>query len=154
MRGVNKVTLVGNLGRDPDIQYIEGEIPVAKFPLATTEMRKERNGNVISETEWHTVVLWRGLAELAGKYLHKGSLVYIEGRLRTRTWEDKDKNRRFQTEVVGENLVMLEKRRDADHYHHDNHQHESIKSAQASEDIDFGFTKEEDDMGGNSTLPF
>lgn len=151
MRGVNKVTLVGNLGRDPDIQYIEGEIPVAKFPLATTEMRKERNGNVISETEWHTVVLWRGLAELAGKYLHKGSLVYIEGRLRTRTWEDKDKNRRFQTEIVGENLVMLEKRREGDH---DNTQHEAVKSSSSSDNIDFGFSKDDDDIGENTTLPF
>ncbi|MCB0699257.1 MAG: single-stranded DNA-binding protein, partial [Chitinophagaceae bacterium] len=65
-----------------------------------------------SQTEWHTVVLWRGFAELAQKYLHKGSLVYIEGRLRTRSWEDKDKVRRFSTEVVGDNLVMLDKRRD------------------------------------------
>lgn len=113
MRGVNKVTLIGNLGRDPELIYIEGgDIPVAKFPLATTEMRKERNGNVVSETEWHTIVLWRGLAELAGKYLHKGSLVYIEGRLRTRSWEDKDKNKRFQTEIIAENLVMLDKRKD------------------------------------------
>lgn len=153
MRGVNKVTLVGNLGRDPDIQYIEGEIPVAKFPLATTEMRKERNGNVVSETEWHTVVLWRGLAELAGKYLHKGSLVYIEGRLRTRTWEDKDKNRRFQTEIVGENLVMLEKRRDGDH--DNNHtQQEAVKAPSASDNIDFGFSKDDNDIEGNATLPF
>lgn len=151
MRGVNKVTLVGNLGRDPDIQYIEGEIPVAKFPLATTEMRKERNGNVVSETEWHTVVLWRGLAELASKYLHKGSLVYIEGRLRTRTWEDKDKNRRFQTEIVGENLVMLEKRRDSDS---DTGQHESVKTTPNTDNIDFGFPKDENDIADNSTLPF
>jgi single-strand DNA-binding protein len=115
MRGVNKVVLIGNLGKEPDLQYIEGEIPVAKFPLATTEMRKEKNGNVVSETEWHTIVLWRGLAELAGKYLHKGSLVYIEGRLRTRSWEDKDKNKRFQTEIIAENLVMLDKRKESDH---------------------------------------
>ncbi len=114
MRGVNKVVLIGNLGKDPDLQYIEGDIPVAKFPLATTEMRKEKNGNVVSETEWHTIVLWRGLAELAGKYLHKGSLVYIEGRLRTRSWEDKDKNKRFQTEIIAENLVMLDKRKDSE----------------------------------------
>ncbi|OJU76649.1 MAG: single-stranded DNA-binding protein [Bacteroidetes bacterium 47-18] len=111
MRGVNKVVLVGNLGRDPDIQYIEGDIPVAKFPLATTEIRKV-NGNVISETEWHTIVLWRGLADLAHKYLKKGSLVYVEGKLRTRSWEDKDKIKRFQTEVIGENLIMLEKRKE------------------------------------------
>lgn len=114
MRGVNKVVLIGNLGKDPDLQYIEGDVPVAKFPLATTEMRKEKNGNVVSETEWHTIVLWRGLAELAGKYLHKGSLVYIEGRLRTRSWEDKDKNKRFQTEIIAENLVMLDKRKEND----------------------------------------
>jgi len=112
MRGINKVILIGNLGKDPDLQYIEGDIAVAKFPLATTEMRKERNGNLVSETEWHMIVLWRGLAELAGKFLHKGSLVYIEGKLRTRNWEDKDKNKRTQTEIVGENLVMLDKRKD------------------------------------------
>ncbi len=112
MRGVNKVTLIGNLGKDPDLQYLEGNIAVAKFPLATTETFKDKTGNLVSQTEWHTVVLWRGLAELAQKYLHKGSLVYIEGRLRTRSWEDKDKNRRFSTEIVGDNLVMLDKRRD------------------------------------------
>lgn len=112
MRGVNKVTLIGNLGKEPDLQYLEGNIAVAKFPLATTETYKDKNGNQVSQTEWHTVVLWRGLAELAQKYLHKGSLVYIEGRLRTRSWEDKDKNKRFSTEVVGDNLVMLDKRRD------------------------------------------
>ena len=112
MRGVNRVMLIGNLGRDPDLQYLEGNIAVAKFPLATTETFKDKSGNLVSQTEWHTVVLWRGLAELAQKYLHKGSLVFIEGRLRTRTWEDKDKNRRFSTEIVGDNLVMLDKRKE------------------------------------------
>jgi single-strand DNA-binding protein len=113
MRGVNRVMLIGNLGRDPDLQYLEGNIAVAKFPLATTETFKDKNGNLVSQTEWHTVVLWRGLAELAQKYLHKGSLVFIEGRLRTRNWEDKDKNKRFSTEIVGDNLVMLDKRKDS-----------------------------------------
>lgn len=102
--------LIGNLGKDPDVQFLEGNIAVAKFPLATTETFKDRSGKLISQTEWHTVVLWRGLAELAQKYLHKGSLVYIEGRLRTRSWEDKDNNRKFATEVVGDNLIMLDKR--------------------------------------------
>lgn len=104
--------LIGNLGRDPDIQHLEGNIAVAKFPLATTETFKDRAGKLISQTEWHTVVLWRGLAELAQKYLHKGSLVYIEGRLRTRSWEDKEGNKKFATEVVGDNLIMLDKRTD------------------------------------------
>jgi single-strand DNA-binding protein len=115
MRGVNRVMLIGNLGKDPDVQYLEGNIGVAKFSLATTETYKDRAGKLISQTEWHTVVLWRGLAELAEKYLHKGSLVYIEGRLRTRSWEDKEGNKKFATEVVGDNLIMLDKRNDGSH---------------------------------------
>lgn len=107
--------LIGNLGKDPDVQLLEGNIAVAKFPLATTETFKDRSGKLVSQTEWHTVVLWRGLAELAQKYLHKSSLVYIEGRLRTRSWDDKDGNRKFATEVVGDNLIMLDKRMDANH---------------------------------------
>lgn len=114
MRGVNHVFLIGNLGRDPEIIYIEGNIPVAKFPLATTETYKDKKGVTIPQTEWHNIVLWRGLAELAAKYLHKGSLVHIEGSLRTRSWEDKDKNKRFITEIIASNLVMLDKR------HHEN----------------------------------
>ena len=112
MRGVNRVTLVGNLGKDPDMQFLEGNIGVAKFTLATTESFKDRSGKVISHTEWHTIVLWRGLAELAQKYLHRGSLVYIEGKLKTRSWEDKDGNKKFATEIVGDNLIMLDKRSD------------------------------------------
>ncbi len=112
MRGINRVMLIGNLGKEPEIQYLEGNIAVAKFPLATTETYKDKNGALISQTEWHNVVLWRGLAELSQKHLHKGSLVYVEGRLRTRNWEDKDKTRRFSTEIVVDNLVMLDKRKD------------------------------------------
>ncbi|HMO61381.1 MAG TPA: single-stranded DNA-binding protein [Ferruginibacter sp.] len=112
MRGVNRVMLIGNLGKDPDIQFLEGNICVAKFSLATTETYKDRSGKLISQTEWHTVVLWRGLAELAQKYLHRGSLVYIEGRLKTRSWEDKEGNKKFATEIVGDNLIMLDKRGD------------------------------------------
>jgi single-strand DNA-binding protein len=107
--------LIGNLGKDPDVQYLEGNIGVAKFSLATTETFKDRTGKLISQTEWHIVVLWRGLAELAQKYLHKGSLVYIEGRLRTRSWEDKDGNKKFATEVVGDNLIMLDKKIEGSH---------------------------------------
>jgi single-strand DNA-binding protein len=105
--------LIGNLGKDPDVQQLEGNIAVAKFPLATTETFKDRTGKLVSQTEWHSVVLWRGLAELAQKYLHKSSLVYIEGRLRTRSWDDKDGHRKYATEVVADNLIMLDKRLDA-----------------------------------------
>lgn len=116
MRGVNRVMLIGNLGKDPDVQHLEGNIAVAKFPLATTETYKDRTGKLVSQTEWHTVVLWRGLAELAQKYLHKGSLIYIEGRLRTRSWEDKEGNKKFATEIVGDNLIMLDKRGEGSHH--------------------------------------
>ena len=120
MRGVNKVVLIGNLGKDPDLQYLEGNIGVAKFPLATTETYKDKGGKLVSQTEWHTVVLWRGLAELAQKYLHKGSLIYVEGRLRTRSWEDKEGNKKFATEVVCDNLIMLEKRSEFNNTHKNN----------------------------------
>jgi single-strand DNA-binding protein len=113
MRGVNKVMLIGNLGKDPDIQQLEGNIAVAKFPLATTETYKDRTGKLVAQTEWHTVVLWRGLAELAQKYLHKGSLIYVEGKLRTRSWEDKEGHKKYATEIVGDNLIMLDKRVDS-----------------------------------------
>ena len=116
MRGVNRVMLIGNLGKDPDLQFLEGNIAVAKFSLATTETYKDRTGKLLSQTEWHTIVLWRGLAELAQKYLHKGSLVYIEGRLKTRSWEDKEHNKKFATEVVGDNLIMLDKKSEGTHH--------------------------------------
>ena len=115
--------LIGNLGRDPELQQLEGNIAVAKFPLATTETFKDRTGKLVSQTEWHTVVLWRGLADLAQKYLHKGSLVYIEGRLKTRSWEDKEGVKKFMTEVIGDNLIMLDKRTDGTHKHEPNEQH-------------------------------
>lgn len=104
--------LIGNLGKDPDMQFLEGNIAVAKFSLATTETFKDKSGKLISQTEWHTIVLWRGLAELAQKYLHKGSQVYIEGRLKTRSWEDKEGNKKFATEIIADNLIMLDKRSD------------------------------------------
>lgn len=118
MRGVNKVILIGNVGKDPDLQYVEGNIPVAKFPMATTEMYKDKNGNQVSQTEWHTIVVWRALAELAQKFVHKGSIIYVEGRIRSRHWEDKDKVRRSSTEIVADNLVMLDKRKDDNGEHH------------------------------------
>ncbi|MCF8450569.1 MAG: single-stranded DNA-binding protein [Taibaiella sp.] len=150
MRGVNKVILIGNLGREPDLQHLEGNIAVAKFPLATTETYKDKTGTLISQTEWHTVVLWRGLADLAQKYLHKGSLIYLEGRIKTRTWEDKDKNRRFSTEIIGDNLVMLDKRKE-------NHDPTPIDSAVADNngfaDMNFDPNTADDNMSKDD-MPF
>ena len=107
MAGVNKVILVGNLGKDPEVRHLESGIPVASFSVATSESYNDKNsGERKTVTEWHNVVLWRGLAEVAEKYLHKGDQVYIEGKLRTRQWE-KDGVTRYSTEVVGENMTML-----------------------------------------------
>lgn len=107
MAGVNKVILIGNLGRDPEVRHLESGASVASFSIATTESYKDRNtGERRDVTEWHNIVLWRGLADIAEKYLKKGSTVYIEGKLRTRSWE-KDGVTRYTTEVVGDNMTML-----------------------------------------------
>lgn len=107
MAGVNKVILIGNLGKDPEVRHLESGVPVASFSIATSESYNEKNtGERKTVTEWHNIVLWRGLAEVAEKYLHKGDQVYIEGKLRTRQWE-KDGVTRYTTEIVGENLTML-----------------------------------------------
>jgi len=112
MRGLNKVTLIGNLGKDPENQQLPENIAVSKFTLATTEIFKDKNGQPNAKTEWHTIVLWRSLAELAAKYLQKGSLVYIEGKLKTRQFEDKEGKIRYTTEIVAEQLIMLDKKND------------------------------------------
>jgi single-strand DNA-binding protein len=114
MSGVNKVILIGNLGKDPEVKYLESKVPVANFTLATNSTWKDKDGSKKEHTEWHNIVLWRGLAELSEKYLHKGDKVYIEGRLKTRSWEDKDNVKRYTTEIVAENMTMLSGRKGAD----------------------------------------
>lgn len=110
MRGLNKATLIGNLGKDPELKVLEGNISVARFNLATTEVYTTTQGERKTDTTWHTVVLWRGLADLAGKYLHKGSLVYVEGKLSYRHYDDKEGTRHYITEIVAEQLIMLDKK--------------------------------------------
>ena len=107
MSGVNKVILIGNLGKDPEVRYLDSGIAVANFSLATTENYRNKEGEKVSQTEWHNVVLWRGLAEIAEKYLKKGSSVYIEGRIRNRKWEDKEGNTRYNNEILADNMTML-----------------------------------------------
>ena len=111
MAGINKAILVGNLGRDPEIRYTPNGVAVCSFSLATSEVYKDRNtGERITQTEWHNIVLWRGQAETAEKYLRKGSSVYIEGKIKTRKWEDKEGQTRYTTEIVGDVMQMLDKR--------------------------------------------
>lgn len=107
MAGVNKVILVGNLGKDPEVRHLDNGVAVANFSLATTENYKNKEGERVSQTEWHNIVLWRGLAEVAEKYLKKGANIYIEGKIRTRKWEDKDGVTRYSTEILGDNMTML-----------------------------------------------
>lgn len=109
---VNKVILVGNVGKDPETRYLEGGTAVSKFPLATSETYRNRDGEKITTTEWHNIVVWRGLAEVCEKYVRKGSQLYIEGRIRTRSYNDKDGNTKYFTEIVGDNMQMLGKRSD------------------------------------------
>jgi single-strand DNA-binding protein len=107
-KSVNKVILVGNLGKDPEVKYTPQGTPVAKITLATNERFKDKDGNWQDRTEWHNVVLWQRLAEIAGEYLKKGGKVYIEGRLQTRSWDDKQTGqKKYMTEVVANDLVLL-----------------------------------------------
>jgi single-strand DNA-binding protein len=110
MRGLNKVMLIGNLGKDPEILFTENNVPLARISLATTEMYRDKTGKQLAQTEWHAVVLWRNLAEMAQQYLHKGSMIYLEGKLKTRTWDDKDGNKKSITEIVADHMVMLDKK--------------------------------------------
>jgi single-strand DNA-binding protein len=109
---VNKVILVGNVGKDPDTRYLDEGTAISKFPLATSETYKNRAGERVSTTEWHNVVLWRGLAQVAEKYVKKGTQLYIEGRIKTRSYDDPDGNKKYITEIVGDQMQLLGRRPD------------------------------------------
>ena len=109
---VNKAILVGNLGKDPELRYTPSGTAVATFSLATTERYKDRDGNRQEKTEWHNIVAWRQLAEICGKFLHKGKQVYIEGKIQNRSYDDRDGNRRYITEIVADQMQMLGSRDD------------------------------------------
>ncbi len=107
-KSLNKVQLIGNLGKDPEVKYTPSGTPVAKITIATNERFKDKDGQWQDRTEWHNVVLWQRLAEIAGEYLKKGGKVYIEGRLQTRSWDDKTTNqKKYMTEVVASDLILL-----------------------------------------------
>lgn len=110
---VNKVILIGNVGMDPEVRTLEGGAKVARIRLATTERLYDRQSNETKEhTEWHTITLWRGLADVVDRYVRKGSQIYIEGRLRTREWVDKDNNKRYTTEILADVMNLLGRRSD------------------------------------------
>ncbi len=106
MSGINKVILVGNVGKDPEIKYLDGGVAVARFSLATTESYKNKEGLKVETTEWHNIVMWRGLAEVAEKYVRKGKMLYIEGKIRTRQYGEEN-NKKYFTEIVVDEMKML-----------------------------------------------
>lgn len=105
---VNKVILVGNLGKDPEVRTLENGVKKVSFPLATSETYKDKDsGDKRTDTEWHNIVIWRGLADIAEKYLRKGQQIYLEGKIKSRQYKDKEGNQRYITEVVADNFVMM-----------------------------------------------
>jgi single-strand DNA-binding protein len=109
---VNKVILVGNVGKDPETRYLDESTAITKFPMATSETYKNKNGERVSTTEWHNIVLWRGLAQVAEKYVKKGTQIYIEGRIKTRSYDDADGNKKYITEIVGDQMTLLGRKPD------------------------------------------
>ena len=112
MRGVNKVILVGHVGKDPEVRYLEGGVAVARFPLATSESYKNKSGEKVEQTEWHNVTVWRQLAEVVEKYVRKGQLLYIEGKIRTRAVGEEG-NKKYLTDIVADQMTMRGARRDS-----------------------------------------
>lgn len=111
---VNKIFLIGNVGKDPDVRHLEGGTAVASFSLATSETYKSKSGEKVTNTEWHNIVAWRGLADVTEKYVKKGGQVYIEGKIRSRSYNDKEGNKRYITEIYADTLRLLGKKSDSD----------------------------------------
>ncbi|HDL18356.1 MAG TPA: single-stranded DNA-binding protein [Bacteroidetes bacterium] len=141
-RGVNKVILIGHLGSDPELKYTPGGVAVATFRIATNESWSDKDGKTQERTEWHRIVCWRKLAEIAGEYMKKGRQVYIEGRLQTRSWEDQNGVKRYQTEIVANNIQMLGRR------------DEDTQSGGGETDFTETDFPEEKESSGNKELPF
>jgi single-strand DNA-binding protein len=133
-KSLNKVMLIGNLGKDPEVKYTPSGVPVAKFSLATNERYKDKGGEWQDRTEWHNIVAWQRLAEIVGEYVKKGSKIYIEGRIQTSSWEDKQSGeKKYRTEIVANDLVLLSGRSDAGG---EQHEGRSSRGAAAASSFD------------------
>lgn len=141
MAGVNKVILIGNLGSDPELRYTPSGAAVANFRIATSERWNDKDGKPQERTEWHRIVAWRKLAEIAGEYLKKGKQVYVEGKLQTRSWEDQDGVKRYTTEIIADKIQMLGRRGENE-------------TSSGSDDFGTADFPEEKNAGENSDLPF
>ncbi len=154
MRSLNKVLLIGNLGSDPEIRHTPGGTPVANFRLATNEAFTDRSGNKQTRTEWHRIVAWSKLAEICGQYLKKGRQVYIEGRIQNRQWDDQQGQRRYMTEIVATNLIMLGGRAEGETSYEP--EAAEVRSGQSGADPDSGYVPDSslDPVGEDDDLPF
>lgn len=143
---INKVILVGNVGKDPELRHLDSGVAVASFPLATSENYIAKNGDKVSTTEWHNIVLWRGLAEIAEKYVTKGRQLYIEGKIRTRSWDDKDGNKRYTTEIVADVMQMLGSKNDG--------QSQNSNAGDVQKGATSFDAPDIEEQGGDDDLPF
>lgn len=150
---INKVILVGNVGKDPEIRHLDSGVAVANFPLATSENYTAKNGDKVESTEWHNIVAWRGLAEVVEKYVTKGRQLYIEGKIKTRSWEDKEGNKRYTTEVVADVMQMLGNRADNQQNNKPESSYDNNQSG-GSNNFASASEPETDDQGGDDDLPF
>ncbi len=146
MAGVNKVILVGNLGQDPEVRHLEGDKVVANVSLATTESYKDRNGNRIDNTEWHDLELWDGLAKIAEQYLKKGNQIYVEGRIKTDTWQDEQGNNRKKVRIRVNNMTMLGSRGGDNTGGNSNYMSQSAPSSPSASMHNSSTDQEEDDL--------
>ena len=143
---VNKVILIGNLGKDPEVRHLENGATVANFPIATSESYNDRTTGERKEiTDWHDIVVWRGLAEIVEKYVRKGTKVYIEGKLKKRSWQDKEGNTRYSTEVVADELTILS-RPDKENRPAEQNPYDSKGTPDAPSKVDEIMSKDDDDL--------
>ncbi|MCX8081307.1 MAG: single-stranded DNA-binding protein [Bacteroidia bacterium] len=155
MASVNKVILIGNIGRDPELRVLEGNISRVNFTLATNETYKDKHGNRIDHTEWHNIVMWRSLAESAHRLLKKGMQVYVEGKIQTRQWIDKEGNKRTSYDIVGETFSILGKREHAHKAENKPHSQNQENLTQTTDEFSaMGAFTPENGTGSSENLPF
>lgn len=136
---LNKAMIIGNVGRDPEVKHLDKGLAVVTLPVATTERFKDKNGELREQTEWHNIVFWRSLAEFVERHVRKGSQIFVEGRLRTRSWEDQNGQKKYATEIVADVIRLLGKRSDNDSNQNSNNsysQQESKPSTGVSDPMD------------------
>jgi len=157
---INKVILVGNVGRDPEVRYLDSGVAVAKFPLATSETYTNKSGDRVTNTEWHNIVIWRKLAEVVEKYVRKGQQLYLEGKINNRSYEDKEGIKKYITEIVIDNLQMLGKKSDSERSQETNNMAEEAIPGSLNEGVakpisdDTAATKDLSSSNEEDDLPF